>query len=113
MREYENVNGNAFPTNSMMAAILQALPIASGTQVQMQFTDSTTQEQLKEKILHYEGITTRWDSTTRRGRAHGSDIVSKGKKGKGKYNEKGKLKNKRKNDGKQEQRWLHFKGVKE
>ena len=37
--------------------------MALRTQLQMQITESTTYEQLKGKILHYESITTRWGAT--------------------------------------------------
>ena len=97
----------------MLAAILQALPIALRTQVQLQVTETATYEQLKEKIMHYESISARWDSTNSlqmpirqsdEAAPMEIDVVSKGKKGKSK--------NKGKDDGKSKCGSM-FKGVKE
>ena len=109
VREYERISGNQFPRDSMLAAILQALPMALRTQVQMTITGETTYEELKERILHYESITTRWDSSNSLQlpvrQSDDSvpmevDMVSKSRKGKGKEKGKGKQKGKTKDDGK-------------
>ena len=110
VRKYERVSGSKFSEDSMIASILLALPMALRTQLQMQITETTTYEQLKSNILHYESITTRWDATnvlqmpTRQPDEAVSmevDMVTKGKKGqKGTDKGKGKSKSTGKDDGK-------------
>ena len=110
VRKYERVSGSKFSEDSMIASILLALPMALRTQLQMQITETTTYEQLKSNILHYESITTRWDATnvlqmpTRQpdeAVLMEVDMVTKGKKGqKGTDKGKGKSKSTGKDDGK-------------
>ena len=112
-----------YPEDAKIAAILLGLPTTLRTHLQMQITESTTYEGLKDKIIHYESVTTKWDSTNSLQMPNKMasmadeavpmevDVVSKGKKGKGKSKKGSKGKGKT-SKGKYEERSKGWKGNK-
>ena len=121
--EYERVSQSKYPEDAKIAAILLGLPSTLRTHLQMQITETTTYESLKDKIMHYESVTTKWDSTnslqmpTKMGSLDDAvpmevDMVSKGKKGKGKGKKGGKGKGKGQSKGKNDDRSKGWKGNK-
>ena len=121
--EYERVSQNKYPDDAKIAAILLGLPATLRTHLQMQINDSATYDELKEKITHYESVTTKWDasnslqmpmktSTMDESTPMEVDMVTKGKKGKGKGKKgsKGKGKFKGKQDERSTKGWKGSKG---
>ena len=113
--EYERISGHTYSDDNKVASILQAVPNHLRSHLQLWITDSTTYEQLKNKIMELEALATKWDSSnslslpTRMSMDEAVpmevDNIQKGKKGgKGKSKEwkgkaKGKEKGKPKSDG--------------
>ena len=113
--EYERISGHTYADDAKVAAILQAVPPHLRAHLQLWITDGATYEQVKNKVMELEALSTRWDSSnslslpTRSGIDEATpmevdQIRDKGKKG-GKGKSKGtKGKAKRKDKGGKSQR---------
>ena len=115
--EYERISGHAYADDAKVASILQAVPPHLRAHLQLWITETTTYEQVKNKVMELEALSTRWDSSnslslpTRAGMDEATPMEvdyirgDKGKKGgKGKTKDmkgkaKGKDKGKTKTDG--------------
>ena len=116
--EYERISSQKYSDDAKVAAVLLACPLQIRQHLHLWLTDATTYEQLKDRIIQLEAVTTKWDtsnSLTLPTRTLGDDATpmevdyigrsgkgkkggkSKGKESKGK--EKGREKGKSK-DGK-------------
>ena len=115
VNEYERISGHDYADDAKVASILQAVPAHLRAHLQLWITDSTTYEQLKNKVMELEALATRWDSSnslslpTRLGMDDAVPMEvdyirgDKGKKGgKSKSKDKGKSKGKEKGKGKSE-----------
>ena len=113
--EYERISGHTYGDDNKVASILQAVPAHLRSHLQLWITDTTTYEQLKNKVMELEALATKWDSSnslslpTRMSMDEAVpmevDNIQKGKKGgkskskDGKGKTKGKEKGKMKSDG--------------
>ena len=61
--EYERISGQKYSDDAKVAAVLLACPTQIRQHLQMWLTNSTTYEQLKDRIIQLEAVTTKWDST--------------------------------------------------
>ena len=115
--EYGRISGHTYADDAKVASILQAVPPHLRAHLQLWINDETTYEQVKNKVMELEALSTRWDSSnslslpTRVGMDEATPMEvdyirgDKGKKGgKGKSkDQKGKSKGKKgkaKTDGK-------------
>ena len=114
--EYERISGQRYSDDAKVAAVLLACPSQIRQHLHMWLANTTTYEQLKDRIIQLEAVTTKWDSANSLmlpTRVTGDDYApmevdyigkSKGKKGgkaKGKDTKgKEKGKDKGKKDGK-------------
>ena len=113
--EYERISGHTYGDDNKVASILQAVPAHLRSHLQLWITNSTTYEQLKNKVMELEALATKRDSSnslslpTRMPLDEAVpmevDNIQKGKKGgkskskDGKGKTKGKDKGKMKSDG--------------
>ena len=63
VNEYERISGHDYADDAKVASILQAVPAHLRAHLQLWITDSTTYEQLKNKVTELEALATRWDSS--------------------------------------------------
>ena len=63
VNEYERISGHDYADDAKVASILQAVPAHLRAHLQLWITDSTTYEQLKNKVMELEALATRWDSS--------------------------------------------------
>ena len=116
--EYERISGQTYADDAKVASILQAVPPHLRAHLQLWIQEDTKYEQVKNKVMELEALSTRWDSSnslslpTRIGMDEATPMEvdyirgDKGKKGgKGKSKDqkgktKGKEKGKAKTDGK-------------
>ena len=61
--EYERISGHTYGDDNKVASILQAVPAHLRSHLQLWITDSTTYEQLKNKVMELEALATKWDSS--------------------------------------------------
>ena len=61
--EYERISGHTYGDDNKVASILQAVPAHVRSRLQLWITDSTTYEQLKNKVMELEALATKWDSS--------------------------------------------------
>ena len=113
--EYERISGHTYGDDNKVASILQAVPAHLRSHLQLWITDTTTYEQLKNKVMELEALATKWDNSnslslpTRMSMDETVpmevDNIQKGKKGgkskskDGKGKAKGKEKGKTKSEG--------------
>ena len=64
VREYERTSKQLYPDDLKVAAVVSALPSTIQLHVQMGIQETTTYEELKQKIELYEQVTTRWNFDT-------------------------------------------------
>ena len=96
--EYERVSSQRYSDDAKVASILLACPLQIRQHLHLWITDATTYEQLKDRIIQLEAVTTKWDSTNSLlfpTRATGDEATPMevdyvGKVGKGKKGHKGK-----------------------
>ena len=62
IREYERTSRTTYPDDLKVAAIIAALPGQLQAQVQMSVSESTTYEEIKQKIELFEQVTTQWST---------------------------------------------------
>ena len=62
IREYEQTSRTTYPDDLKVAAIIAALPGQLQVQVQMSVSESTTYEEIKQKIGLFEQVTTQWST---------------------------------------------------
>ena len=108
VQEYERISGQNYSDDAKVAAVLLACPMTIRQHLHLWLTDTTTYEQLKDRILQLEAVTTRWDASNNLmlpTRASNDDATpmevdyvgkayDKGKKGGKKGKDKGKAKGK-------------------
>ena len=63
VNEYERISGHDYADDAKVPSILQAVPAHLRAHLQLWITDSTTHEQLKNKVMELEALATRWDSS--------------------------------------------------
>ena len=113
--EYERISGHTYADDAKVASILQAVPPHLRAHLQLWISDETTYEQVKNKVMELEALSTRWDSSNSlsmptcagmdeatpmevdyirgdKGKKGGKGNKSKDQKGKPKGKEKGKAK---------------------
>ena len=96
--EYERISTQKYSDDAKVASILLACPLQIRQHLHLWLTDTTTYEQLKDRIIQLEAVTTKWDSTnslmppTRTTGDEATPMVVDyiGKVGKGKKGQKGK-----------------------
>ena len=62
--EYERISGHAYADDAKVASILQAVPPHLRAHLQLWITETTTYEQVKNKVMELEALSTRWDNGT-------------------------------------------------
>ena len=67
IREYERTSKSTYPDDLKVAAIIAALPGQLQVQVQMSVTESTTYEEIKQKIELFEQVPTQWSQDAYKG----------------------------------------------
>ena len=96
--EYERISSQKYSDDAKVASILLACPLQIRQHLHLWLTDTTTYEQLKDRIIQLEAVTTKWDSTnslmpptrTTGDEATPMEVDYIGKVGKGKKGLKGK-----------------------
>ena len=96
--EYERISTQRYSDDAKVASVLLACPVQIRQHLHLWITDATTYEQLKDRIIQLEAVTTKWDSTNSLlfpTRASGDEATPMevdyvGKVGKGKKGLKGK-----------------------
>ena len=96
--EYERISNQKYSDDAKVASILLACPLQIRQHLHLWLTDTTTYEQLKDRIIQLEAVTTKWDSTnslmpptrTTGDEATPMEVDYIGKVGKGKKGLKGK-----------------------
>ena len=63
INEYERISGHGYSDDAKVAAVLLACPMQIRQRLHLWITDTTTYEQLKNRIIQLEAVTTKWDST--------------------------------------------------
>ena len=63
VQEYERISGQDYSDDAKVAAVLLACPMTIRQHLHLWLTDSTSYEQLKDRIVQLEAVTTRWDSS--------------------------------------------------
>ena len=59
----EWISGHVYADDAKVASILQAVPPHLRAHLQLWITDTTTYEQVKNKVMELEALSTRWDSS--------------------------------------------------
>ena len=62
VNEYERISNQKYSEDAKVAAILLACPAQIRQHLHLWLTETTTYEQLKERIIQLEAVTTKWDS---------------------------------------------------
>ena len=62
INEYERISGHGYSDDAKVAAVLLACPMQIRQRLHLWITDTTTYEQLKDRIIQLEAVTTKWDS---------------------------------------------------
>ena len=62
VNEYERISNQKYSDDAKVAAILLACPAQIRQHLHLWLTETTTYEQLKERIIQLEAVTTKWDS---------------------------------------------------
>ena len=96
--EYERISSQRYSEDAKVASILLACPLQNRQRLHLWLTDATTYEQLKDRIIQLEAVTTKWDSAnslmlptrTTGDEATPMEVDYIGKVGKGKKGSKGK-----------------------
>ena len=96
--EYERISSQKYSDGAKVASILLACPLQIRQHLHLWLTDTTTYEQLKDRIIQLEAVTTKWDSSnslmpptrTTGDEATPMEVDYIGKVGKGKKGLKGK-----------------------
>ena len=89
--EHERISSQKYSEDAKVASILLACPLQIRQHLHLWLTDTTTYEQLKDRIIQLEAVTTKWDSTRTTGdEATPMEVDYIGKVGKGKKGSKGK-----------------------
>ena len=96
--EYERISSQKYSDDAKVASILLACPLQIRQHLHLWLTDTTTYEQLKDRIIQLEAVTTKWDSSnslmpptrTTGDEATPMEVDYIGKVGKGKKGLKGK-----------------------
>ena len=104
--EYERISSQKYSEDAKVASILLACPLQVRQHLHLWLTDTTTYEQLKDRIIQLEAVTTKWDSanslmpptTTTGDEATPMEVDYVGKVGKGKKGSKGKGKDAKEKD---------------
>ena len=129
MREYEALSSHVYASDLKIGTLLSGLPAEMCRYLQMQIVDSTTYEQIRERVLQYERSSSTWNSehvlkSLGVGRVPGGDVDAmdvdrtersskygpKGKKGGEKGPKGGKGAFKGKDPGKSVRPWNNNKG---
>ena len=63
INEYERISGHAYSDDAKVAAVLLACPMQIRQHLHLWITNTTTYEQLKDRIIQLEAISTRWGSS--------------------------------------------------
>ena len=63
INEYERISGHTYSDDAKVAAVLLACPMQIRQRLHLWITNTTTYEQLKDRIIQLEAISTRWDSS--------------------------------------------------